>query len=198
MAESVESLKPGDVLFVQGEKPSGLYMLQSGTLEILATPDEYDGLDRSIVISKSHRVGALTGKALLPGFAPHLTGSYTRSVRAITDATLTRFSLPGNGIQTFADSDPGQALNILKHLYNNIRAVSSYRGQVRETVPDRLHDGRQHWRSCTGDVGDQRHASGCTTPRRTSRRNSSQRAAAFPPSLTRGSSSLTTGDFLTG
>ena len=124
MAESVESLKPGDVLFVQGEKPSGLYMLQSGTLEILSTPDEYDGLDRSIIISKSRRVGLLSGKALLPGFAAHLTGPYTRSVRAVTDAALSRYQLPGNGIQGFADSDPGQALNILKYLYNNIRALA--------------------------------------------------------------------------
>ena len=33
--------------------------------------DEYNGLDRSIIISKSRRVGLLSGKALLPGFAAH-------------------------------------------------------------------------------------------------------------------------------
>jgi hypothetical protein len=123
MADSVESLKSGDVLFVQGEKPTGLYMLQSGTVEVLSTPDEYDGLDRSIVLSKARRVGTLNGKTLLSGFAAHLTGPYVKSVRAVTDASCTRYPLPPSGIQSFADSDPGQALNILKHLHNNIKTV---------------------------------------------------------------------------
>ncbi len=124
MAESVEQLKSGDVLFAQGEKPSCLYMLQGGTIEILSASDEYDGLDRSIVLSKSKRTGTLPGKTLLSGFAPRLTGPYRRSVRAVTDCQVTKYPLPASGIQGFADSDPGQALNILKHLFGNIKTVS--------------------------------------------------------------------------
>ncbi|HQL83354.1 MAG TPA: cyclic nucleotide-binding domain-containing protein, partial [Spirochaetota bacterium] len=124
MAESVEQLKSGNVLFVQGEKPSCLYMLQSGSIEILSASDEYDGLDRSIVLSKSKRTGMLSGKTLLSGFAARLTGPYRRSVRAVTDCEVAKYPLPASGIQGFADSDPAQALNILKHLYGNIKTVS--------------------------------------------------------------------------
>lgn len=124
MADGAITLKAGDILFVQGENPSGLFMLQEGTLEILSASDEYDGLDRSIIISKSVRVGLLSGRALLSGFSAHLTGAYRKSVRAMTDASLARYPLPRGGIQGFADSDPGQALNILKHVYNNIKAVN--------------------------------------------------------------------------
>jgi hypothetical protein len=42
----------------------------------------------------------------------------------VTDAAVTRFPLPAGGIQGFANSDPGQTLNILKHLYNNIKSIS--------------------------------------------------------------------------
>jgi CRP-like cAMP-binding protein len=124
MAGSAEQLKNGSVLFVQGEKPSGLFMLQSGTVEILSASDEYDGLDRGIVLSRSKRTGMLSGKTLLSGFSAHLTGPYLKSVRAVADCEVVRYPLPGAGIQGFADSDPGQALNILKHLYGNIKAVS--------------------------------------------------------------------------
>jgi CRP-like cAMP-binding protein len=117
-------MRPGDLLFIQGEAANGLYMLQSGTVEVLSASDEYNGLDRSIILSKSRRVGLLSGKTLLPGFSAHLTGPYMKSVRAVTDAAVTRFSVPAGGIQGFADSDPGQTLNILKHLYNNINAIS--------------------------------------------------------------------------
>ena len=124
MAESVQQLKSGDVLFVKGEKPNGLYMLLGGTVEILSASDEYDGLDRSIVLSKSKRTGVLAGKTLLSGFADHLTGPYRRSVRAVTDCEVVKYPLPPSGIQGFADTDPGQALNILKHLYGNIKSIN--------------------------------------------------------------------------
>jgi len=98
MADGAITLKAGDILFVQGENPSGLFMLQEGTLEILSASDEYDGLDRSIIISKSVRVGLLSGRALLSGFSAHLTGAYRKSVRAMTDASLARYPLPRGGI----------------------------------------------------------------------------------------------------
>ncbi len=123
MADSALTFKAGDVIFVQGENPSGLYMLQNGTLEILSASDEYDGLDRSIVVSKSVRVGLVSGKALLAGFSAHLSGAYRKSLRAVTDAAVARYPIPRGGIQGFADSDPGQALNILKHVNNNFKTI---------------------------------------------------------------------------
>ncbi|TFH42414.1 MAG: cyclic nucleotide-binding domain-containing protein, partial [Chrysiogenales bacterium] len=123
MAGTVERLKKGDVLFAQGERPKGLYLLQEGSLEILATSEEFDGMDRSIVISRSKRVGLLSGKSLLSGFSPHLTGPNRYSVRAVSDSAVTSYPLPKGGIQGVANSDPAQALTMLRHLYQNIKAA---------------------------------------------------------------------------
>ncbi len=123
MAGTVERLKKGDVLFAQGEKPRDLYMLQEGSLEILTASEEFEGLDRNIVISRSDRVGLLAGKTLLSGFADHLTGPYRFSVRAVADSSVATHALPKNGIQGIADAQPAQAVAVLKHLYQNIRAA---------------------------------------------------------------------------
>ena len=124
MAESVQNLRPGDLLFLQGDAPNGIYLLQGGTVELLSASDEYNGLDRSIIMSKSRRVGLLEGKTLLSGFSAHITGPYFKSVRAVTDVAVARYPIPAGGIQGLANSDPGQTLNILKHLYNNINAIA--------------------------------------------------------------------------
>jgi hypothetical protein len=124
MSENVENLKSGDVLFAQGESPSSLFMLQNGTLEILSTSHEYNGLDRGIVLSKSRRVGQLSGKTFLSGFNNNLNGPYLKSVRAVTPVSISRQPLPRGGINGIADSDSAQAVIILKYLYNNINAVA--------------------------------------------------------------------------
>ncbi len=129
MAESVENLKGGDVLFVQGETPSGLFMLQEGALEILSASDEYNGLDRNIVITKSRRVGQLNGKTFLSGFSSKLTGPYKKSVRVLGQASVSKLPLPRNGIQGIADADSVQALTILKYLYNNINSINGMIGR---------------------------------------------------------------------
>jgi hypothetical protein len=125
MAESVENLKSGDVLFAQGESPSGLFMLQNGTLEILSASDEYNGLDRNIVISKSRRVGQLSGKTFLSGFSDKLSGPYRKSVRVVGQAAVSKLPLPRGGIQGIAGADAPQALTILKYLYNNINTINA-------------------------------------------------------------------------
>jgi len=161
MAERVENLKAGDILFVQGESPSSLFMLQDGSLEILSASDEYNGLDRNIVISRSRRVGRLDGKTFLSGFNNNLNGPYRKSVRVLNQASVSRHPLSRGGIQGIADSDPPQALIILKYLYNNINTVSAamakytklyqtactmtdnmalmYRAMPETNAPERLH-----------------------------------------------------------
>ena len=124
MAENVQNLKSGDILFVQGESARSLFMLQNGTVEILSASEEYNGLDRSIVISKSKRVGVLNGKTLLSGF-DDTNGVYRMTVRAAGDAAVAKHALPSGGIRGMAASSTTQAVNVLKYLYNNMKSVNA-------------------------------------------------------------------------
>jgi len=94
MADKAEQLRSGDILFVQGEKPSGLYMLDAGTVEILSASDEYDGLDRGIIMSRSKRSASFRARHSSPGFPRTSTGPYSKSVRAVTDVSLVKYSIP--------------------------------------------------------------------------------------------------------
>ena len=161
MAGNSIAMKSGDILFVQSERPKEIYMLERGTVEILAASEEYNGLDRSIIVSKSRRVGTINGPALLSGFSPGLTDPYRMSARLISDAAVAKYPLPSGGMKGLASSDPTQALNFLRHLQNNIRFVQSgferaaklyrtvrviadnmaivYRELSGSNAPDRLH-----------------------------------------------------------
>jgi hypothetical protein len=159
--ERSENLKCGEILFVQGEQASSLFTLHEGAVEILSASDEYNGLDRSIVISRSRRVGRLSGKTVLSGFNTGMTGPYRKSVRAMGQVSVSRQPLPSGGIQGIAGADPIQALTLLKYLYHNINAVSAvmaryaklyqtacvmtdnmalmYRAMSETNAPERLH-----------------------------------------------------------
>ncbi len=125
MANNVESLKSGDVLFVQGETPSEMYMLNSGTLEILSTSDEFNGLDRDIIISKSTRVGLIKGKSLVSGLSRLYTAPYVKSVRAVEDSSVTRYPLRNGGFKGIIVSDVSQALTVLRQLYSSLNTAMS-------------------------------------------------------------------------
>ncbi|MBN1531052.1 MAG: cyclic nucleotide-binding domain-containing protein [Spirochaetes bacterium] len=122
-------LKAGDVLFAQGETPEGIYMLESGTLEVLSAPDEYNGLDRSIVISKGQRTGLLRAKVFVLGMSEQLVNPYRKSVRAVEDSTLTRYPLVNGGIRAMAASDQKMAISVLKHLSHATAMLSSNAGK---------------------------------------------------------------------
>lgn len=127
MADNVQNLTNGDILFVQGEPVRSLFMLQSGTVEILSASEEYNGLDRSIVIAKSKRVGVLNGKTLLSGFDD--SGAYRMTVRVVGDAVVAQHPLPAGGIRAMAASNTTQAVNVLKYLFNNVKTINALSGR---------------------------------------------------------------------
>ncbi len=118
-----QQVKKGDVLFYQGNIPKEIFFLQDGALEILSASDEFDGLDPSIILSKSTRVGVLSGKRAVPSFSPDLVKPGTMTVRAIADSLVTRIPVSG-GFKMLSRSDPARALNILKHLYTLKKSFS--------------------------------------------------------------------------
>jgi len=129
MAESAVVLKKGETLFIQGDIPSELYLLQSGSLEILSAPRDYEGLDREIILSKSRRVGVIKAKTLIAGFSNNYTESNKKSLRAIEDSQVTRYPLPSAGFRGIVASDPSQTLTILRHLYNRLNVTISESGK---------------------------------------------------------------------
>ena len=115
------NLKNGDMLFVQGEKPDGIYILENGNLEILSTSEKYNNLDKNIIVSKSRRVGLVKGKAIISGFSRRLMEPYKKTLRAIGDCKLSKVSSK-NGFQDIASSNPDQAASALQQLYVSLSA----------------------------------------------------------------------------
>jgi CRP-like cAMP-binding protein len=126
-----ELLKKGQILFAQGESPREIYALVDGTLEIVASPAEYTGLDRNIVLSKGKRIGLVSGRGLISGFSVMLTGKYTKSLRALEDSRITRHPLPQGGFSGIASGDLAMALSMMKQLYNRISASMAAASKAR-------------------------------------------------------------------
>ncbi len=110
-------IKKGETLFVQGDIPGGIYLLQSGSMEILSASDEFNGLDKSIILAKSRRVGIIKGKSIIPSFSMGLVEPSKKSVRAIEDSYISKYPLKEGGFRGIAGRDQAQALAILKQLY---------------------------------------------------------------------------------
>lgn len=119
-----ETVRRGQILFVKGEQPRDIIMLQSGTLEILSTSDEFNGLDHDIIISKGKRVGLIRAKSLISGFSRLFVDPYSHSVRALEDSVITKYPLRG-GIKEIASSDTNQAISILRQLYTRMSQIIS-------------------------------------------------------------------------
>lgn len=117
---NIKNLRAGDLLFIQGEKPSSLFLLQKGTLEILSCPDEYEGLDREIILSKSTRVGLLKGKTLIAGLSRKLVEPCRMSVRALEDSIVSQYPLRPGGFHGMVTAAPDQAITLLRHLFRLI------------------------------------------------------------------------------
>lgn len=122
--DNKEFLKAGQVLIVQGQIPGHMYYLHSGAVEILSAPKEFDGLDPLIIVSKSKRVGTLKDEILITGFSSELTKPSTKSVRAITDSSISRYPVNG-GITQIVKDNPSQALMILNHLFRRLELAIS-------------------------------------------------------------------------
>ncbi len=112
------TLKKGEVLFLQGENPVKLYMLQDGEIEILSTPAEFIELDSDIVIDKSIRVCSIKGRAMLVGFSGLLISTYGKSARAVVDSEIIEYPLMQGGFGGVARNDINGSINMLRQVFN--------------------------------------------------------------------------------
>ena len=123
-------LKKGETLFYQGETPEKLYLLQSGEVEILYTPEEFIGLNKSIVIDKGVRVCSVKGKAMLLGFSGLLVSKYSKSVRATTESEITEYPLGEEGFKWTIQNDISGSINMLRQIFNIFMMSHSQLGKV--------------------------------------------------------------------
>jgi len=125
MPES-RNLKQGEVLFVQGEAPDRIFLLQEGEMEMLEAPGEFAGLDSGIIVEKSMRVCVLRGRAMLIGFSGLLVSPYTCSAKAVTPCQVVEYPLSREGYRAIARKDFNTAVNMLRQLFNNFANAQSY------------------------------------------------------------------------
>ncbi|MFW5771160.1 MAG: Crp/Fnr family transcriptional regulator [Spirochaetota bacterium] len=115
-----ETLKSGDLLIIQGEEPKYIYFLMSGSLEILSAPEEFDGLDRGLILQKSKRVGVIKGKSLISGLSILFTEPYSKSIRAMEECQVRKYPLKEGGFRQISQSDPSFAIIILSHVFKRL------------------------------------------------------------------------------
>ena len=113
------TLKKGEMLFHQGDAPEKIYLLQSGEIEILHTPEEFIGLNRNIIVEKGVRVCNIKGKAMLLGFSGLLVSKYNKSARAITESEITEYHLGVEGFKSNVQGDINSSINMLRQVFNN-------------------------------------------------------------------------------
>jgi len=135
-------LEAGEILFVQGDQPQKLYMLQEGALEILQASGEYVGLDHHIIADKSARVGTVAKKSMLIGYSSNLLSPYNQSMRAVKKSLVIEYPLGKSGFKNIAVKDFTSSVNILRQLYNlylqsvnNLKKYYSLSGRIQQ-----LHD----------------------------------------------------------
>jgi CRP-like cAMP-binding protein len=144
MAES-RQLKAGQLLYAQGSRPDGLYLLHTGTLEILLAPDEFEGMDPTIILSRSKRVGTVKGKTVLTGFSRLFTEPRKVSLRALEPCQVVKYPLRKGGLKGIVLADISQTATLLKNIFNRInqaitdlnRTIKLYQHTAR--VNDNLH-----------------------------------------------------------
>ena len=120
-----EIIKKGEIFQVQGTKPKFMRLLQSGALEILSAPREYEGLDADIIASKSKRVGVIKDKVLISGMGAIFAGPSMKSIRAIEDSRVTKYPINQGGFRQIANENPNLSINILTHIFKMLDASLS-------------------------------------------------------------------------
>jgi hypothetical protein len=155
----IQKIKKGEILILQGEEPQFIYYLQSGSVEILSAPSEYEGLDSKIIIDKSKRVGIINEKSIIAGLSLLFTEPYNKTVRAVEDCVVKKYPLREGGFRQIVVDDPTFAALLLTHvlkrlelslndvkkytvLYQNLCRVndnfSLIAGEVSDDLPDNL------------------------------------------------------------
>ena len=154
-----EKIRKGEILILQGEEPRFIYYLQSGSVEILSAPSEYEGLDSKIIVDKSKRVGVINEKSVIAGLSLLFTEPYKKTIRAIEDCVVKKYPLREGGFRQIVVDDPTFAALLLTHvlkrlelslndvkkytvLYQNLCRVndnfSLIAGEVSDNLPDNL------------------------------------------------------------
>lgn len=154
-----EKIRKGEILILQGEEPRFIYYLQSGSVEILSAPSEYEGLDSKIIVEKSKRVGIINEKSVIAGLSLLFTEPYKKTIRAIEDCVVKKYPLREGGFRQIVVDDPSFAALLLTHvlkrlelslndvkkytlLYQNLCRVndnfSLVAGEVSDNLPDSL------------------------------------------------------------
>ena len=123
-------IRKGEILFQQGETPEKIYLLQSGEIEILSTPEEFLGLNKNIVIDKGVRVCSIKGKSMLLGFSGLLVSKYSKSARAVTESEITEYPLGQEGFKWNLQNDINGSINMLRQIFNNFMLANSQLSKV--------------------------------------------------------------------
>lgn len=124
------SFNKGAAIVLQGSSPDGLYMLHSGSAEILLAPDEFEGLDENILMSRSTRVGTVQGKAVLAGFSRLLAEPYSVSLRALEPCQVAKYPLRPGGLKGVITSDLNQTAALLKSLFQRLGQAQNDLGKA--------------------------------------------------------------------
>ncbi len=115
-----EIVKKGEIVIIQGQDPEYIHFLHSGSLEILSSPSEYEGLDPDIIIEHGTRVGVIQGKSLISGLSILFTEPYQKSIRAIEDSEITKYPIQEGGFKQICTGNISLSMNILAHLYKRL------------------------------------------------------------------------------
>ncbi|HQL44522.1 MAG TPA: cyclic nucleotide-binding domain-containing protein [Spirochaetota bacterium] len=158
-SNDTEKIRKGEILITQGEEPRFIYYLQSGSVEILSAPSEYEGLDSTIIVDKSKRVGIINEKTVIAGLSLLFTEPYKKTIRATEDCVVKKYPLREGGFRQIVMDDPSFAAVLLTHvikrfevsltdvkrytlLYQNLCRVndnfSLIAGELADNLPDTL------------------------------------------------------------
>ncbi|MCL2025339.1 MAG: cyclic nucleotide-binding domain-containing protein [Leptospirales bacterium] len=113
-------VKAGDIIFTQTTPPNEITILQSGIVEFLSAPDDYDGIDPQIILRHSSRVMLMKEPGIIVGHSLLLTGICSKSVRAVSNCSLVSYPLNSAGFEEIAARDPNSTAVILRQIFNRI------------------------------------------------------------------------------
>ncbi|MCL1910754.1 MAG: cyclic nucleotide-binding domain-containing protein [Leptospirales bacterium] len=120
-----KQIRAGDIIFTQTTPPNEIAVLQSGTVELLSVSEEYEGIDPQIILRHSLRSMLIKEPGIIVGHSPLLTGTCSKSVRAVTNCSLISYPLNAAGFEEIAAADPNSAGTMLRQIYNRIHSAAA-------------------------------------------------------------------------
>ncbi|TAL39172.1 MAG: cyclic nucleotide-binding domain-containing protein [Spirochaetes bacterium] len=116
-----ENIRSGELLIVQGSEPKYIYYLQSGAVEILSAPDEFNELHPDILVSRSKRVGVIREKGVISGMSLLFNEPYKKSIRVIEDSVVAKHPIREGGIMQVLKENPQMAMSLFTHMTRRIK-----------------------------------------------------------------------------